>query len=287
MKYQSTTFSLIILMIMGCSAPVPTNNPDKEEWIQLFNGIDMTGWTPKFKGQKSGVNFRNTFRVKDSLLSVNYEEWETFDGEFGHLFYQQEFSYYRIRATYRFVGDQVTGGPGWAYRNNGLMLHAQSVESMGLDQDFPISIEYQLRGGNGTDDQPNCNLCTPGTHVNMADTLFTPHCISSTSSTYHGDQWVTVEALVYGDSLIQHLADGQVVMEYTKPIVDGGNVDGLKEGVTLDGRSLSAGFITIQAETAPIDFASIEVLDLCGCMDKKAKNYKSYFVKTDNSKCEY
>ena len=70
-----------------------------------------------------------------------------FDGEFGHLFYKEPFSYYRLAAEYRFVGEQVPGGPAWAMRNNGLMLHSPHPETMLKDQDFPISIEVQLLGG--------------------------------------------------------------------------------------------------------------------------------------------
>ena len=48
---------------------------------------------------------------------------------------------------------------------------------------------------------------------------------------------------------------------------------------------LTGGFITIQAETAEIDFRKIEVLDLEGCMDPQARNYRAYFVKSDPSRC--
>ncbi|MFY0686020.1 MAG: DUF1080 domain-containing protein [Cyclobacteriaceae bacterium] len=281
---------LSVLLIIGCAAPVSENkpDPDQEEWVQIFNGKDLTGWTPKFTGYEAGDNIRNTFRITDdSLLSVRYDNWERFDGEFGHLFYEKPFSHYRIRATYRFKGEQVTDGPAWALRNNGLMLHAQSVETMAIDQAFPICIEFQLLGGNGTDERSTCNLCTPGTHVYMGDSLFTPHCINSVSKTYHGEQWVTVEGLLLGDSLVQHIVDGEVVMEYNRTHMDGSHGDNFNEGVLQDGMAVDKGYITIQAETAPIDFDKIEVLDLCGCMDKKAKNYKSYFVKADNSKCIY
>ena len=56
------------------------------EWIQLFNGKDLSGWTPKLSGYALGENYKNTFRVEDGLLKVSYDEYEDFDGEFGHLF---------------------------------------------------------------------------------------------------------------------------------------------------------------------------------------------------------
>ncbi len=273
------------LLLKSCSPSAP--NPDKEEWIELFNGSDMKEWTPKFTGFELGENYKNRFLVKDSLLSVRYVEKDTFNGDFGHLYYNQKFSHYRLKAVYRFVGKQMTGGPGWAVRNNGLMLHCQDPASLGLDQDFPISLELQLLGGDGVNDRTNANLCTPGTNVVLGDSLFTPHCINSSSKTYHGDQWVEVEALVLGDSLIQHILEDQVVMEYRKPTIGGGNVSGYNKSAYREGAPVKEGFIAIQAETAPIDFRSIQVLNLKGCMDKKAKNYKSYYVEADNTGCVY
>ena len=167
------------------------------------------------------------------------------------------------------------------------MLHCQDPNSLGLDQDFPISLELQLLGGDGVNDRTNANLCTPGTNVMLGDSLFTPHCINSSSKTYSGDQWVEVEAIVFGDSLIQHILEDQVVMEYRKPTIGGGNIGGYKESAYHEGVPLKEGFIAIQAETHPIDFKSIQLLNLCGCMDKKAKNYKTYYVKADNASCKY
>ncbi|MEN8790202.1 MAG: DUF1080 domain-containing protein [Flavobacteriaceae bacterium] len=278
-------FAALLLLCVGCN-PDPAE-PEKEEWIRIFDGSNMAHWTPKFAGYKMGVNSKDRFVLRDSLLSVRYAERDSFNGSFGHLFYKQKFSHYRIKAVYRFVGQQMVGGPGWAYRNNGLMLHCQPPETMGLQQDFPISLELQLLGGNGTDERTNANLCTPGTNVVKGDSLFTPHCVNSISQTYHGDRWVEVEALVQGDSLIQHILEGEVVMEYRWPTIGGGEISGYKEEVYREGEPLKEGYIAIQSETHPIDFKSIEVLDLCGCMDKKAKNYKSYYIKADNSRCEY
>ncbi len=281
-----TLLLLILTLLANCAGEAPVD-PDKEEWIPLFNGKDLQRWTPKFAGQAAGVNYKNSFRVEDGLLRVRYDEWEEFKGEFGHLFYAEAFSHYRIRATYRFVDEQLNGGPGWAFRNNGLMLHCQSVESMEYAQEFPVSIEVQLLGGKGEGVRPTANLCTPGTHVHMGDSLFKSHCVSSSSETYHGDQWVEVEVLVLGDSLIQHIVDDKVVLEYRKPIIDASGVGDSAPAGMSNGAAVTGGYISIQAETHPTDFKSIEVLDLCGCTDPKAKNYKSYYVKSDNSRCVY
>ena len=39
----------------------------------------------------------------------------------------------------------------------------------------------------------------------MDGELITQHCVSSSSKTYHGDEWVAVEMEVRGDELIRHV----------------------------------------------------------------------------------
>jgi hypothetical protein len=262
------------------------NDPGRKDWIPLFNGRDLADWTVKFAKHDLGENFNNTFRVEDGLLKVRYDKWNTFGSEFGHLFYKDPFAYYVIAAEYRFVGPQVSGGPAWANRNNGLMLHAPAPQTMLRDQDFPISIEVQLLGGLG-DGKPRttANLCTPGTHVVMGGQLRTAHCMNSTSRTYDGDQWVRVEVTVHGDELVRHAIDGETVLEYTKPQMGGGNVAPVDPAVKVDGAPLTSGYIALQAETAPTDFRKVELLNLEGCTDPRASNYKTYLVKSNPSMC--
>jgi len=281
-----------VIILIGCavmleaqSRPAATkNDPGQKEWIQLFNGKDLKDWTPKFSKHDLGENFNDTFRVEDGLLKVRYDKWTKFDGEFGHLFYKDPFSYYITAAEYRFVGEQVPGGPAWAIRNNGLMLNAPNPKTMLKDQDFPISIEVQLLGGFGKP-RTTGNLCTPGTNVVMDGKLITAHCVNSKSKTYEGDQWVRVEVLLHGDELVRHIVEGETVLEYSKPQIGGGNVSPVDPAVKVDGTPLPGGYPSIQAETAPIDFRKIEVLNLEGCMDPNAASFKSYYVKANPAAC--
>lgn len=260
---------------------------ESKDWVDLFNGKDLSGWDIKFTGYDLNDNLNKTFGVKDGLLSVSYDEWSDFNNEFGHIFYNKPYSHYRLKVIYRFVGDQVTNGPGWAYRNNGVMLHSQSAASMLKDQDFPISLETQLLGGNGKDERPTGNLCTPGTHVNIDGKLVEEHCIISTSKTYHGDQWVEMEILVLGDSLIQHVIDDKVVFTYSKPVIGGGVVANYDDKIKKDGKALTEGYISLQAESHPTQFRSIRLLNLKGCRNKDAANYKDYFVADDPKACVF
>lgn len=286
------SYALIFMLVAGCAGQSRLQRPDPaaREWVQLFNGRTLDGWAPKFAGYPLGHNLHETFRAEGGVLKISYDQWTAFGGEFGHLFYaRRPFSYYLIGVEYRFIGQQVAGGGpalSWAIRNNGVMLHSQSAESMGLRQDFPISLEAQLLGGFGAP-RTTGNLCTPGTHVVMRGQLVTEHCINSTSRTFDGDQWVRMEALVLGDSLIRHIVNGDTVLEYSRPQMGGGMANNTVPGVLIEGKPLASGYIALQAETAPIEFRKVEVLELEGCRDPDALNYKSYFVKSNPAACSY
>ncbi len=263
---------------------------DKKEWISLFDGKSLDGWIPKITGYEPGVNYGETFRVENGVLRVVYDKdkYPTFDGRFGHLFYKTPFSHYVIAVEYRFLGEQTKGGPDWAFRNSGVMIHGQPVETMKKDQDFPISIEAQLLGGRGDGSaRSTANVCTPGTNLVFNGQLDKRHCINSSSKTFDGDQWVRLEVEVHGEGEIVHRVNGETVLRYEKPQIGGGNVTGYDPAVKRDGEILTSGSISLQAESHPVEFRKVELLNLAGCRDPKAKNYKSYFEKDDASSCRY
>ncbi len=236
--------------------------PPSGRWIQLFNGENLDGWIPKIRYHEAGENHANTFRVEDGLLTVSYDGYEKFDETFGHLFYEKDFSHYRFRVEYRFLGRQCDGGPGWALRNSGIMIHGERPDSMKKDQDFPASIEVQLLGGDGKTKRTNANLCTPGTNVVMDGKLFKPHCTKSSSKTYHGEQWVTVEMEVRGNKLIKHIIDGKTVLEYTKPQLDDRDEHAKELAEKKGTLMLGGGSISLQSESHPIQFRKVELMEL-------------------------
>ncbi len=253
----------ILFVTVICFTTILSGALAEGQWIQLFNGKDLSGWTPKIRNYPCGENFGDTFRVEDGVIKVRYDKGYdgTFKNRFGHLFYNRPFSNYVLRVEYRFLGEQLPDGPGWAKRNSGLMLHGQTPQSMSLKQDFPVSIEYQLLGGLGKGEKRStANLCTPGTHVEMNGKLFTPHCVSSTSETFNGDQWVTVEAEVHGSNFIRHIINGKTVLEYQAPQYDPGKAE-VKPLIEQNGGKLliEGGTISIQSESAPCEFRKIEI----------------------------
>jgi len=272
MKATLIIASAMILSTTACTnAGKETDTP--LEWIQLFNGKDLNDWTVKIAKHEVGDNYANTFRVEDSLLKVRYDGYTDFDFQYGHIHYNTPYSAYLLRVEYRFVDEQAPGGEGWAWRNSGAMLHGQDPNTMLKDQDFPISIEGQLLGGDGTNERTTSNLCTPGTNVFMEvdGELFTPHCTNSSSKTYHGDQWVTAEFLVLGDSVVHHILEGDTVLTYYKPQIGGGNVSNYDPAIKVDGKPLKSGYISLQSESHPIDFRRVELLNLEPYWEDSAK----------------
>jgi hypothetical protein len=255
----SLSIFVLILSVSCSNASQKEKAAEPEEWIQLFNGKDLDGWIIKMTKHQIDENFNNTFRVENGMLVTRYDQYDSFDGEYGHIFYKTPFSHYKLRVEYRVVGEQVEGGAGWAIKNSGVMFHSQSPQSMLIDQEFPVSIEAQLLGGLGDGERPTANVCTPGTYVVIGGELVTRHCTNSTSPTFNGEEWVNFELVVYGDSIIHHIVNGDTVFTYSKPQIGGD----LPEGFPLpEGTPLTEGYIALQAESHPFDFRKVELLDL-------------------------
>lgn len=251
-----------LLLSAGCN-----ENDEKDEWIHLFNGENLDGWEIKISGYELNEDPHNIFRVEDEMLRVSYDNYDEWDGEIDHIFTEDSYSHYHFVVEYRFIGEQVPDAPEWGYRNNGIMMHAQPGSTMTMDQWFPLSVEMQLLGGDGEDERPNGNIYTPGTQVEVDGELQTEDLIEANAPTYHGDQWVRAETVVRGDSLIQHILDDEVVIEYTNPRMGGEGPDDYDPDVKEDGKPLTEGHIALQAETHPTDFRTVKLRPLEDDMD--------------------
>jgi len=263
--FYSLVFILLGFIVFSSYKNKTTIQQDtKNNWVQLFDGKNLDNWVVKIKGHPLGDNYKNTFRVVNGVMQVNYDEYNgTFNASYGHIFYKKEFSNYKMKLQYRFTGEQIKDGAGWAKRNSGVMIHCQSPESMELKQNFPVSIEVQLLGGLNNGERPTGNLCTPGTHVVMNGKLQKKHCFNSSSKTYNGDQWVNLEIEVINDSIISHKINGKTVLTYGKPQI-GGSVEGVANSVwkPKEGNPLKKGYISLQSESHPVEFRKIELMEL-------------------------
>ena len=236
------------------------------------------------------------------MIRIAYDKYNTFEDDYAHIYYKKPYSYYKLRFDYRFIGEQVPGGERWNVRNSGIMLHSQSAESNDYGQYFPVSIEIQLLGGLGAGERPTGNVCTPGTALVMDGKVDYRHCISSQSKTYHGDRWVSAEVVVLGGESITHLIESDTVLKYQSPQIGGGFTNpkmGIKIGLHVEwikvktnglpkrGNPLHKAIFLFRPKATPSILKNIRLLNLCGCKDPKAKNFKSYFIKANNSLCIY
>jgi outer membrane receptor protein involved in Fe transport len=263
------------------------------------NHRNLIGYTHQTSdGYRDHTAMRRDIANWQTQIRANERQTLSASVLYGDLYYQTPYSYYKIKFQYRFTGNQTPGGATWNVRNSGVMVHSQSAKSVNIGQDFPVSVEVQLLGGLGNGERSTGNVCTPGTQVYMNGSLRTDHCISSSSKTYNGDQWVSMEVVVLGDSIIQHIVEGDTVLTYEKTEIGGGfvgpgyswtqsHITDSAYWLAKDKTPLKEGYIALQAESHPIDFRKIELLNLVGCMDPKAKNYKDYYMKADNSLCSY
>ncbi|MCD8072681.1 MAG: DUF1080 domain-containing protein [Alistipes sp.] len=258
---KSTILKFVQLLVFSAAAAsCGGSKAQGGEWIQLFNGENLDGWVTKIAGFEVGENYGETFRVEDGILKVTYEDYPgDFNGHFGHLFTDAVFSDYHLRIEYRFVGDQAEGAPEWAYRNNGVMIHSQDPATMGVWQPFPVSVEAQLLGGNGTDDRPTANVCTPGTTVAVEGMRQQSHCYPAHAPTFHGDRWVTMDIVVYSDSLVHHIIEGDTVLTYTALEIGG---DPVEFAPVLAPGPLKEGRIATQSEGHATEFRKIELREL-------------------------
>ncbi len=272
---------LLALVAQSAAAQADWHTAPASDWQEIFNGRNLDGWVVKLAHHEVGDNYGDTFRVENGLIRVMYDKYTDFGARFGHLFYKQKLSHYVVSVEYRFFGEQMKGGPGYARLNSGVMIHSQAPETILKDQDWPISVEAQLLAGNRT----TMNVCTPGTEIFMHGEMVKAHCTNSTSKIYPDNDWVTVQVEVLGSERVRHLIDGQTVLEYEKPMIGGGVANGYDPAIKKDGTILDAGYIALQAESQPVEFRNVRLLNLSGCMDPSSPAYRAYFVHRDDTTC--
>ncbi len=287
MKNKSLIISFLAAILLAFLSFIPPKMNEKKEWINLFNGKDIKDWFVKIHHHEVGENYGNTFKVEDGIIKVRYDKYEKFNEQYGHLYFKKPFSYYHLSMEYRFTGVWRKDAPSYTELNSGVMYHSQDPRTMPKEQDWPISIEMQFLGG--LDDgklRPTGNMCSPGTDIVYQGKIYSGHCLNSSAKTYRGDQWVKAELIVLGDSLVTHIINGDSVLQYSKPQIGGGVANRFDPAIKIDGKPLTAGYIALQSEGQEVDFRNIKLLDLEGCMDKKSKNYRSYYIKSNPSKCK-
>lgn len=252
-------FALFALLALS-----PLLNAADQPWISLFNGKDLSGWTPKVTGHPLGANPYDTFRVEDGILKVSYARYGKFNKQFGHLYSNLAYSHYILRLEYRFEGEKMADAPNYVNLNSGVMIHSQPPQSMALDQAFPVSLEFQFLADEGKGKRATGNVCTPGTHVEVGGKLITDHIVESSAATFSANEWVKIEVEVHGHDEIIHRVNGKEVLRYQKPRLDPACTIASAEPLVAASAplTLSSGHIALQAEGQGVWFRNIELKSL-------------------------
>jgi len=236
-------------------------NSTKNQWVSIFNGEDLGGWNVKIKGHPLNENFANTFRVADGIMSINYDGYgNNFDSRFGAIYFDKKLTNYRLKLDYRFVGETAPGAPAWGFKDSGVQFHSQAPESMDIDQGFPVCIEYNLHGGNGTEDRPGGQINTNGMYVEINGKLSKKNSNPPiVKKTFHDNQWITIE-LDVKDGVISHFLNGEKILTYGNPVLNPEHKLAktlIKQGET----AVTSGYISFQSNSHPIDFRNIELME--------------------------
>ncbi|MBA4055839.1 MAG: DUF1080 domain-containing protein [Marivirga sp.] len=260
---KRSSLLLLILPFILFSFGHMANDESKavKKWAKLFNGKNLDGWKMKIAGFPLGENFGNTFRVENGILSIRYDQYgDNFNNRFGALYFNKRLTNYRLKVEYRFVGETAPGAPTWGFRDSGVQYHGQDPASIGLAQSFPVCLEYNLHGGNGKEERPTGEICTPGTTVEINGKKNESFCTPPTvKRTFHGDQWVTLEIDVR-DGKIVHFVNGEEILRFENPKYNPTHEFG-KTFIVNGNDVVKDGFVSLQSNSHPIDFRKIEIME--------------------------
>lgn len=260
MKYLRLLLVCLPFLLQSYNTKTNLNDTNKGKWVSLFNGKNLKNWKPKIVGHPLGENFGNTFRVENKILSTRYNQYDSFNNRFGSLFYDKKFTNYRLKVEYRFVGNLTPGAPVWGFRDGGIQYHCQPSATMGLSQQFPVCLEYNILGGKETGERPTGEICASGMYVEMNGKRNTSYCTPPTvKRTFKGDQWVTAEIEVR-DGKITHYVNGEEVLQFENPRFDSTHAEGRK--YIIGGKDMVRdGYISLQSNSHPMDFRKIEIME--------------------------
>jgi len=236
--------------------------PSTGNWISLFNGKNLDGWTVKISGHDLDDNYGNTFRVKDGVLQVSYDHYGPFGTQFGSIFTQRTFSNYWLHLEYRIVGKAAPGSPEFSSGNSGVEFHSQAPETMTKEQYSPIALEMNLLGGGRIHSRITGDFCKNGTRVVVNGKPLENQCGSTSTVGIRGNTWATVEAEVHGGDSIKLYVNGTPVSEATKVELDETDERAAHKLAQGASKKLSEGRISLQSEGQPVEFRRIEILPL-------------------------
>jgi hypothetical protein len=205
-----------VLMSAAVFAAMTLHAVAQEHSVSLFNGKDLSGWTPVLEGQ--GADPAKTWSVADGILRCTGKPA-------GYLRTDREFGDYVLTLEWRWPAGTQGG-------NNGVLVHTSTPRALGI---WPRSIEVQLFQGNAGD------LWVIGTELDVPDEASRKegrrHKNLTDGSEKPAGEWNRIEITCKGDT-IRVKVNGDLVNEATNCSVTRGAISLQSEGTPIEYRNI-------------------------------------------------
>ena len=253
---------LLVSVVILATPPLDAqNDPDRKDWIQLFNGkrsrrLDRQDRRPRARrqlrqhlpraGRAHGRFVRPVHELRREVRAHVLSR---------HLLVLP----HRGRVPVRRRTGEGRAGMGAAQQRHHGPRAAARDDAQGSG--FP-----DLDRGAAARRKRQPASARPRTCARRARTSsstarsFTTHCLNSKSKTYHGDQWVRVEAEVLGAESHHALRERGAGAEYEQAADRRRQRHQLDPAVKKDGTLLTGGSISLQSESHPVEFRKVELL---------------------------
>jgi 3-keto-disaccharide hydrolase len=184
--------------------------------IKLFNGKDLSGWTPVLEDKKADP--KNTWSAGDGILKCTGKPA-------GYIKTDKEFENYVLTLDWRWPEGTANG-------NNGVLVHTSTPNALGI---WPKSIEVQLHQNNAGDLWViGTTLKVPNPEGRVKDRR---HINLTDGSEKPVGEWNTFEITCKGDK-ISVKVNGVLVNEATDCSVTKGAISLQSEGTPIEYRNI-------------------------------------------------
>lgn len=254
-----------LALLALATAPLATRASD---WIELFNGRDLTGWSIAVEGAPVGQDPKGHVVVRDGSIHMYADTTTDARGDFGVIVTDKKFSRFHLTFEYAW-GPKKFAPRADKLKDAGLLYHIANPNerTWGI---WPVSVECQIQEGDTADlvflktsgltwlhPQPNTAPEGQGSPGLLPEFGGRPERCTQQHHSYVGrypvydtlEGWNRVDAIVHADETAVHLVNGQVRSRLAK-ITD------------HTGAPLASGHIALQLEAAEVLYRDIRLREL-------------------------
>ncbi|RYD48761.1 MAG: DUF1080 domain-containing protein [Verrucomicrobiaceae bacterium] len=235
-----------------------------EEWVTLFNGKNLDGWTTVLQDKKPGEDPDRFVQVRDGAIHMYADTDPEKKVPFGVIVHEKTFSRFHMSLEYRWAEKKFAPRKN-DIRDAGLLYHASNAGKV-----WPDSVEYQIQEGDSADIVflPKAGLTWMRPDTDKApegqgdpgmlpEEGGFPRDFSRTNFAYIGrypvldnlEGWNRVEVIVHADETAEHIINGTTRAR----------IANLRE---KDGSPVREGKVALQLEGAEILYRDVKIREL-------------------------